>query len=178
MAFLEPDDLPENPLNLCGYDLVAIRGVNFSLLGRKQLGALEAWVRAGGSLFVAPGGVLDPHHLEFLNRFALPAETGPLGVNSQGRLMPLPTVDRIVLARRDLGRVAVYLGGEDLEPDFESSAWRRLVAFLWKVRKDQIATIVKSSQWDKQQIEAQRAERMQRNRVGIPTCHSTKWSSP
>ena len=46
-AALEPQDLPQEPLAYCAYDLVVLFGPEFRALKKPHLEALTTWVRAG-----------------------------------------------------------------------------------------------------------------------------------
>ncbi|MBC8116560.1 MAG: hypothetical protein H7062_19380 [Candidatus Saccharimonas sp.] len=153
---LEPDKLPAEPMAYCAYDLAVLFGDEFRALKKPQLDALVAWVRAGGSLYVEPTGVLEPFHIEFLRGLTVADPRGLLfQPDSSGKLIP-GTVwedERIVTTTTGLGRVAVRVE-EELDADdevttnFESEAWRRAVASLWRLRSEQIEAVAKNGQFD------------------------------
>ena len=153
---LEPDKLPAEPMAYCAYDLAVLFGDEFRALKKPQLDALAAWVRAGGSVYVEPTGVLEPFHIDFLRWLtAGDSRSFIFQPDSSGRLIP-GTVwedERIVTAATGLGRVAVRVD-EEHDPDanvavnFESEVWRRAVATLWRLRSEQVEAVVKNGQFD------------------------------
>ncbi len=144
VAQLEPNDLPQEPLTYCAYDLVLLFGDEFRSIKKPQLDALTAWIRAGGSFYVEPTGVLEPYHIDFLRRLTAGDSRGLLfQPDSSGRLIP-GTVwedERIVTTRAGLGRVAVRVEENDAPPELESPAWRRATAFLWRLRVEQVEAV-------------------------------------
>jgi hypothetical protein len=147
-----PGDLPQTALGYCVFDLLLLPEDGFSTLRAQQLAAILDWVRAGGSVCVVPGRVvLTPAHVGFLNSlFATSSGTPPYLLDSTGHLMPpadvAPDDPSPQSYRVGLGRAVVVLGSPDQSATWwNSPAWREAVAFLWKVRHDQIATLTADS---------------------------------
>lgn len=150
-AVTGPREMPVNPLGYCSHDLVVLRGGSFTALQRRQLEALLAWVRGGGSLLVLPEGVLQPHHLHFLNELAGP-ERAPFVAGPDGRLATAAPLR----SRCGLGRAVVLTAPPD---SLHSRRWRRTVAFLWKLRADQRDRLVAEGAWSRE---------AEQSREGIP----------
>ena len=150
-ALFEPNDLPQEPMTYCAYDLVVLFGDEFRAIKKPQLDALTAWIRAGGSLYVEPTGVLEPYHIDFLRGLTANDSRGLIfQPDSSGRLIA-GTVwedERIVTTTTGLGRVAIRVEEEDAPPAFESRAWRRATAFLWKLRAEQVEAVAELGRFD------------------------------
>ena len=150
-TLLEPVDLPQEPMAYCAYDLVVLFGDEFRAIKKPQLDALTAWIRAGGSFYVEPTGVLEPYHIDFLRRLTAGDSRGLIfQPDSSGRLIP-GTVwedERIVTATAGLGRVAIRVEEDDAPSTFESKTWRRATAFLWKLRTEQIEAVAQLGRFD------------------------------
>ena len=136
-ASVDKADLPSESLAYCGYDIVLLMGEELRGLRKPQLEALLAWVRAGGSLYVEPNGILESYHLDFLKNLVA---DDPQGLEFQldiaGRLPPETIDPNRIAAVVDCGvGVAVIRTGD---PDQELSAsddeWRAVVGPLWKMR--------------------------------------------
>ncbi|MGD1000613.1 MAG: hypothetical protein ABSA67_07930 [Candidatus Brocadiia bacterium] len=151
-AFVQIEDFPAHPLGYCEYDLVFLPEDAFSLLRPRQLDSLKSWVEAGGSLCVIPGRGLRDDQLRFLNdlavqpgepsqRFELTAE-GSVGY-AGGR--PASGID---LYRSELGRTAVILSPVNVKEDMDTPSWRRMVAFLWKLRFSHTNSVVRAGAWN------------------------------
>src|SRR5262249_36588650 len=52
-------DFPQEPLAYCHYEVVAVPGDAFNALRTPQMDALLKWVKAGGSLYLEPSGILE-----------------------------------------------------------------------------------------------------------------------
>lgn len=159
-ARMLPNDLPQTALSYCVFDVLVLPEDGFSTLRSQQLTAILDWVRAGGSVCVVPGHVvLSPTHVEFLNALSgTAAGVPPYLLDSTGHLMPPDDVSiedastggQAASAIRPspktyrvgLGRAVVALGQPDqIATWWDSLAWREAVAFLWRVRRDQVATL-------------------------------------
>lgn len=141
---LEPSDLPQEPMAYCAYEMVILFGNEFRLLKKPQLDAILAWVRAGGSVYLEPTGILEPYHVEFLR--SLTAFGPPdlvIQPDSNGRLIPgtIWNDERLMRMTNGLGRVVLRVDDEQSEGSVETPAWREAVAFLWKIHADQAAMI-------------------------------------
>ncbi len=132
MQSLPPEDLPYSPLGYFSCDIVFLADEGFSLLKEKQLDAIARWVEAGGSVCILPGGELKPHHTDFLNKL-----TGGAASPQNGN----------GLYRFGLGRAAVIQHPPDPDKDFDSPAWRAVMAHLWKIRSAQWSAVVDKGAW-------------------------------
>jgi len=151
-----PADMPEHPMELCGYDLVVLHDTSLNTLRKKQLDTLLNWVESGGSLFVRPSAVADARRVEFLNRLVSAPTDAPEYMSlSDGKLLDRNgaalEAKSIRLVRKGLGRVAI-VGSEIVVANRDSQAddlrrWRDLVGFLWKLREDQRATVSDTGEW-------------------------------
>lgn len=141
---LDPADMPQEPLGYCAYELVVLTGPEFRSLKKPQLEALAAWVRAGGSLYLEPTGVLETYHVEFLRNLTA---SGPselvIQPDSKGRLLPgtIWNDERLLLLRNGLGRIVLRVDDEDPEATFDTPAWREATAFLWRLHARQIQIV-------------------------------------
>ncbi len=127
-AAVAPEDFPINPLGYCPYDIVVLPTDAFGLVHQRQLEALLAWVRAGGSVCVMPGDeTRKPYQDEFL--LALSGGAPPGG--------------DVGMYRCGLGRAVVAVQPES----FDTPEWRRAVAFLWKAHGNQLDTLADSGAW-------------------------------
>lgn len=141
-APLEPSDMPQEPMAYCAYELVILFGEEFRLLKKPQLDALAAWVRAGGSLYLEPTGVLEPYHLEFLKSItAFGPDELIIQPDSTGRLIPgtIWNDERLLSLTNGLGRIVLRIDDEQSEEMQDSAAWREAVAFLWRLHSTQAA---------------------------------------
>lgn len=141
-------DLPQIALSYCVFDLLLLPEDGFATLRSQQLAAILDWVRSGGSVCVVPGKlVLSPAHVDFLNALSgTTSDIPPYLLDSTGHLMPPDDVaddgPSPKSYRVGLGRAVVALGRpEQAVTWWDSAAWREAVAFLWKVRHDQVATL-------------------------------------
>ncbi|MHC4202452.1 MAG: hypothetical protein ACYSU0_20870, partial [Planctomycetota bacterium] len=149
-AHLAPGALPARPLGYCSYDMVLLAEDGFSRLKKGQLEALGRWVGAGGSVCILPRSGVEDHHVDFLNGLARSAgggadfAAGPNG--TVARSGPLAAAG-IAMLHAGLGRAVVVTRPFDPDRDAGSPEWRRAVAFLWKVREGQIASVSKTGKW-------------------------------
>jgi hypothetical protein len=149
-ALMAPGELSSDPLGYCGFDMIVLADEGLGDLREKQLTALEAWVAAGGSLCVAPSGNLSPAHIDFLNRLSqAPPDAAPFSRDATGKLASAfeDPQQQILTRRHGLGRVALLLRTARQELG-DTPAGRRAVAFLWKVRQDQVAAFADFGKWD------------------------------
>jgi hypothetical protein len=93
---------------------------------------------------------VEDHHVDFLNGLARSAgggaefAAGPNG--TVARSGPLAAAG-IAMLHAGLGRAVVVTRPFDPDRDAGSPEWRRAVAFLWKVREGQIASVSKTGKW-------------------------------
>ena len=143
-----PEGLPIHPLGYCSFDIVFLAGEGFSTLRRKQLDSLSRWVQGGGSVCILPDASLKPYHVQFLNETA--GAGGPaFQVEAEGDLRAADGLlhGGIGMFRYGLGRVVVVLMQAGYPPVADSPEWRTAVAFLWKIRKNQLSDFVSRGKW-------------------------------
>jgi hypothetical protein len=159
-ARLTPEDMPIAAEGYASFDLLLLEGPGFEQLKPKQLAAIEHWVAGGGSIVVRPFGKLARGHADFLNRLAgFPTREGDAGPGGPGY-----TIDeegQLVIEERarvpdskysrhvsGLGRSLIIHEPLDPQADFSTPAWKKTVAFLWKVRDDQRELITGTGFWN------------------------------
>jgi len=170
-AHLAPEELPARPLGYCSYDMVLLAGDGFSRLKKGQLEALGRWVGAGGSVCILPGSGVKDHHVDFLNgladdaqpTFSRQPQMDADGRRSEGdtsgqdvtiRVHPRSSAvadagTGIAMLHPGLGRAVVVTRPLDPDRDAGSPEWRRAVAFLWKVRRGQLNSVLETGKWQK-----------------------------
>jgi hypothetical protein len=133
-------DLPQDPLSYCAFDAVLLSDEALSALQKEQLDGLLAWVKAGGSVCIVPDAPMKPLQLEFLRKlFEQSSENAAnLSLDAEGRLLVVSDeADPILMSHCGLGRAVLLPAVEDYATQFTKEDLGRIVAFLWKVRKDQ-----------------------------------------
>jgi hypothetical protein len=145
-AHMVPQNLPDHPLGFCPFDVVLARGEGFARLGKRQLEALARWVAAGGSVCIVPGSELRDHHISFLNELA-GAQDVYTPTLEGGAERAERTGDGIATYHCELGRAVVIEKELDPDEDYDSAAWRRAVAFLWKVRSREADHVAQIGVW-------------------------------
>ena len=88
---------------------------------------------------------LDAHHVTFLNDLIGESGDAPFLLNSNGDLVAggAGSVDGMWLARTELGRSAIVMPDTILtRPNLETLS-RRMACFLWKVRDQRVASLVR-----------------------------------
>jgi hypothetical protein len=147
-----PAEMPQQALGYCAYDLVVLVQDGFSELRNHQLDALASWIEAGGSALILPATARpDPAHVEFLNRlFKAPEQEPRFFTDPSGRLAAsAESIDANVhFVRHGLGRVIVATGNTDPLAQADSVLWRRVCAFLWRLRHDQSAEFISRAKWN------------------------------
>lgn len=126
-ANLPPEIMPTVAEAYCAYDVVVIAGRAMGVLTEEQLAAVEAWVRAGGSLLIVPGPGMSDTHRQFIQRLAI--EKGPVPLESY----VLGEAAQAIMVEPDLGRVVIWPGGTGPTNLMASREWREMVAFLWRL---------------------------------------------
>ncbi len=126
LARLARDRLPDQPVDYCAFDLLAIDGDALGALRPAQAAAIATWVRAGGALCVFSD---DIGHVAF-----------------PGLELPAGEADGQRRARCGLGVVAVV----PREATEDGTAWWTTTAFLWRLR-DSVAQAVRDhGAWDEE----------------------------
>lgn len=150
IAGLHPEDFPAYPLGYCCYDIVLLMEEGFSLLQEKSLAALSRWVQAGGSVCIVAGRNLKPYHITFLNDLSASSKTGHNFILDENG-SPVPTSSfpdsGFGMYYAGLGRMVVVMKLPPKDELLTSPDWREAVAFLWKIRTDQMSTILSSGKW-------------------------------
>ena len=137
VASIDPADFPAEPLAYCGYDVVILLNDEFRNLRKPQLEGMLAWIKAGGSLYLEPNGVLEPYHLDFL-RSLTRDDHQEIGFqpDQTGRL-PADTIPEDLTAmsiKCGLGDVVIRTENPDHEIKTPIDDWRAIVSPLWKWR--------------------------------------------
>ncbi|HQZ65553.1 MAG TPA: hypothetical protein PLY87_10780 [Planctomycetaceae bacterium] len=133
-------DLPQDPLSYCAFDVVLLSDESLASLQKEQLDGLSAWVRAGGSVCIVPDVPMKPQHLEFLRKLFEKGtdSSAKLTLDSDARLFVMSDeTDPILMNNYGLGRAVLLPNVEDLSVRLSKEDLGRIVAFLWKVRKEQ-----------------------------------------
>ena len=145
-ARIDPERLPTQPLDYTAYDVVVLTRDAFAAADERELEALAAWVKAGGSILAVCGDSLAQRHAGFLNaisgeagaKYALDPE-GKITLNGQtppeGVLMYAPGV----------GRSAVTFQPARLEEMTAEPGWKTVVCHLWKMRADRTREALSSA---------------------------------
>ena len=142
LASIDPVDFPSEPLAYCGYDVVILLNEEFRNLRKPQLEGMLAWIKAGGSLYLEPNGVLEPYHLEFLRSLTKddhqeisfqPDRTGRLPADT------IPDDLTAMAVKCGLGDVVIRTENPDLEITASEESWRAIVGPLWKWRFQPVA---------------------------------------
>lgn len=148
---LAASSFPATPLSYCSYDVLLLGGRGLLDLRERQLTAIARWVRAGGSVCVAPSGALEQRHTRFLNDLAGIGPAFQLGTD--GMLLP---PDPTLVGQQDagscrlhcgLGRLVVLVEPPRKVEGLATPAWRRTACFLWKVRSGQTDRIASTGTW-------------------------------
>jgi len=156
-AQLKPVEMPGDPLGYCGMDVLAIAGSGLAELQQDQLAAIRQWIEAGGSVYVELGRSLKPVHLQFLNELAQEDHpTQPFIRIPGGDVSAGPQADQAqVLLHCGLGRAVISrseappMSGGTVPPPDVQVHWRRVAAFLWKVRADTSEEAAVTGHWPK-----------------------------
>jgi hypothetical protein len=133
-------DLPQDPLSYCAFDVVLLSDEALASLQQEQLDGLTTWVRAGGSVCIVPDVPMKPLHLEFLRKLFGQAtgSTADLTLDAEGRLLVVSEQSEpVLMSHCGLGRAVLLPAVEDLPVRLSKEELGSIVAFLWKVRKDQ-----------------------------------------
>lgn len=145
---LDPADLPPEAMAYCSYDVVAITSEAFRSLRKPQLEALLAWTRAGGSVYVEPGGVLEPYHLDFLRSLIATDDSAtPFVVDTTGKLMVEDQERDAISSGCGLGFAVVRLSEPGKVIDNQSEAWHKTARPLWRARYAVLQDRVLNDDW-------------------------------
>lgn len=146
-APIEAADFPADPHNYCCYDLVILMDDELRSLRKGQLDAILAWVRAGGSLYVEPRGVLDSIHTEFLTSLASESSQGIVfQTEPSGQLLAdtIPADQFAATFPCGIGVAVVRTAEADTNSDEQDERWYPVAKALWRLRENptthQVAT--------------------------------------
>ncbi len=142
-------DLPQDPLSYCAFDLVLLTDESLAALQKEQLDGLTAWVRAGGSVCIVPDVPMKQLQLEFLRKlFEQGADSSAnLSLDAEGRLLVVSEeADPVLMSHCGLGRAVLLPASNDFSASLTKEDLGAIVAFLWKVRKDQ--TVWQGKNWN------------------------------
>jgi hypothetical protein len=142
-AVLEPGDFPTDPIGYCAFDAVLLEGADFARVKEKSLGALGQWLAAGGALLVTADAVLDDAHAGALRRW-IESDPGAARVQFDPNGKRIEPADGFSFARAGFGRVAVAPQRPTSEKAYDEEQWRRAVSWIWKLRTEQIDSVVRS----------------------------------
>ena len=137
-APIEAADFPTDPHGYCCYDMVVLMGDELRSLKAAQLAAILAWVRAGGSLYVEPRGVLEPIHTGFLTNLAGEDPQGILfQTDESGKLSPdtFPAGQLAMSFHCGVGVAVMRTSEPDQSLDDEDERWYLPAKTLWKLRE-------------------------------------------
>jgi hypothetical protein len=148
-------DMPTQAIGLYPYDILLLAEQGFSRLSARQLEAIADWVEQGGRVVVVPNGVLTPAHKNFLERITSRLPDAPtFGLDRFGRLHQEPAGEkgRLLICGCGFGKALILPTIPQINPDgtvgdVDEAAWTSAVCFIWDVREEHIATIVKTRTW-------------------------------
>ncbi len=170
-ASLIADELPSDPLRLCGYDVIQITGSRLADTNPMQLDALRAWTQAGGAMCVLVDDAgLESEHFRFLNEVVGSTSGTPLFLpDSSGRAVvgDPGSPSELIRAVYGLGRVVV-LTANSPHADPNAEHWPETTAFLWHVRREHWDAIAAAGVWDRDKTleTVKQYHRDQRNNYG------------
>jgi hypothetical protein len=145
-VFLAPSDVPNDPLGFCAFNLVLVESDAFGKMREKARAALGQWVNAGGSLCVMANDGLDARQVDAINTLAgVDPRWKPIKVDDAGRAQ-IP--NGLALARANFGRLTVSANLPEDFPDQVPPSWRKISAFLWKMRAEQAAIVEAEGKWN------------------------------
>ncbi|MEI6541445.1 MAG: hypothetical protein WCO86_18250, partial [Planctomycetota bacterium] len=133
-------DLPQDPLSYCAFDLVLLTDESLAALQKEQLDGLTGWVQAGGSVCIVPDVPIKPLQLEFLQKLFVQSidSSAGLALDAEGRLLVVSDeADAILMSHCGLGRAVLLSAMNDFSASLTKEDLGSIVAFLWKVRKEQ-----------------------------------------
>jgi hypothetical protein len=157
-AFLDPADLPVDPLGFFPFDIVLIEPGALKTIREKSRLALGQWVNAGGSLCVMASRDLETEHVAALNTLAsVDPQWKPVTIDGSGRVT---VADNMAFARVNFGRMAVATEFPPDDAEQLSPAWRRACAFLWRFRSSKADNLeageklkaLEAQYWDPRQV--------------------------
>ncbi len=126
--------IPEDPLELCCWDMALVTDGGFNQLEAAQLDALTHWIQAGGSLcLVLTNQGLTGRHLEFL-REAMPDHASRLLLTSEGQIAFTDSDTHFCASYSGLGRCVLIPHGIRPMADLSADEQTWIREFLWKAR--------------------------------------------
>ena len=132
-------DLPLDPLSYCAFDVVLLSDGALARLNQDQMDGLSKWVRAGGSVCVVPDAPMKPMHLELLRTLLGPKQSNSadMTLDAEGRLLIVSDENEpVLMSHYGLGRAVILPAVDNLEMRLGKEDLGEVVAFLWKVRRN------------------------------------------
>lgn len=159
LAITPADELPDLAVGYCAYDVVLLSDSCVAALRKRQIKALENWVRAGGSLCL----FIDTEDLKSRHALNMIIGESRIGSSERGKKAEEATAR----LRNGLGRIVVFVNQRPGDVDIESKQWLGVVAFLWKMKTNWTERLVETGKWNTpvQAQEESEAERKARRRA-------------
>jgi hypothetical protein len=149
--------MPLHAIGWCAYDAVCLDGSAFAATNERQLASLTRWIAGGGSAVIFPNTPgterLARRHVAFLRGLG----AGTIALSDDGKL----TGDVPRRIPHGLGRALVVAAVEGTAKAFDAKPWRADVAWLWKMRADEVERVAADGSWSKRKsrdYEAQQEE--------------------
>lgn len=137
-ASIDPADFPTDALGYCGYDVIILMKDEFRNLRKPQLEGLLAWIKAGGSLYVEPNGVLEAYHVDFLKDLVadLPHPI-VIQLDQFGKLAEdtIPAEQPAAAVKCGLGDAVIRTADPDSPLTLTEKNQRKIIGALWKSRR-------------------------------------------
>lgn len=144
-VFMDPADVPADPLGFFPFDIVLIESDAFGKMREKARAALAQWLNAGGSLCIMVDRSPEPEHAEAINQLAgVDPRWKPLVVTGLDEVqMP----EKMALARVNFGRLVVTseLPPEDVQT--VSPLWQKAAVFLWRMNSVRSEEVERGGKW-------------------------------
>ena len=146
-------DFPNSPLEHCASDILMIPDGMYGKLSQQQRQAILAWTRAGGStmLIFKNEQRLESDEIGAVNELAgFAADSPGIYQTTEGQTYFADrSTDAPLLTDCGLGRTAVFLLGESetLEDKYSEKSITESFIHLWKIRREQIESIVQNGEW-------------------------------
>lgn len=144
---IQPDELPQLPIDCHQYDLMIITPRGFELLESRHLKAIYQWVRSGGSLCLITGTSVGAPQLQFLNDLSGDETASPFLLNSEGNL-EADSTNPIWFQRTGWGRSVIVLSETIEKNRLTERDQNQIPFFLWKLKESQRKYYEKEKTWD------------------------------
>jgi len=152
VSLLQIERLPVTIFGYCAYDIVFLRSSILNKMDDLQLSTLKNWVLSGGALLLLlEGTLLNNDKLTFINDLIeedlSDGTKFPCVINNTLRYPDDFPADKIDTYWPGLGRMVITGRKLDSDKVHESVWWRKISAFLWRVRSDRVNVVVNSKKW-------------------------------